>query len=103
MTLSSQLFNNNREQRIEATIAEIIRREERLRAFAKTNLLTLPFRQAAYWMWRVYLGVRRAFTSEGFYYLHVKGYNRIWKLDNDPAWALDDGKALDRLVKVKIV
>ena len=102
VTISSHFFNDDAEQRVEAAIAEITRREERLRAFAKTHILTLPFRQAGYWAWRGFMGARRAFTSEGFYYLHVKGNNRVWKMDKDPAWALDDGRALDRLVKVKL-
>lgn len=103
VTISSHIFNNDAEQKLEATIAEIARREERLHAFAKTNLLTLPFRQAGYWMWRGFMGIRRAFTTDGFYHLHVRGYNRAWKMDKDPAWALDDGKTLDRLVKIKLV
>jgi len=102
LTVSLRLYNDNAEQRIEAEIEQMTQREERLQAFAKTNLLTLPFRQAGYWMWRGFMGVRRAFTNEGFIYLHIKGYNRVWKLGSDPAWALDDGKALDKLVKLKI-
>ncbi len=102
VTLSSQLCDNNAEQKIDGLIKEITDREEQLKASIKTNLLTLPFRQANYWIWRGFIGVRRAFTNEGFHYLHVKGHNRVWKLDSDPAWALDDGKALDRLVKIKI-
>lgn len=102
VTLSSQLCNNNAEQKIEGLIKEMTDREEQLKASAKTNLLTLPFRQANYWMWRGFIGVRRAFTTEGFHYLHVAGHNRVWKLDSNPAWALDDGKALDKLVKIKI-
>lgn len=102
VTLSSPICNNNTEQKMEVLIKEITDREERLKASVKTNLLTLPFRQANYWMWRGFVGVRRAFTNEGFHYLHVKGHNRVWKLDSDPAWALDNGKALDRLVKIKI-
>lgn len=102
VTISSRIFNDDAKQKLEATIAEIARREERLRAFAKTNLLTLPFRQAGYWMWRGFTGIRSAFAREGFHYLHVAGNNRVWKLDKDPAWALDDGKALDKLVKIKL-
>lgn len=102
VTLSSHLCNDNAEQRIEALIEEMTEREEQLRASEKTHIMTLPFRQANYWMWRGFMGVRRAFTNEGFHYLHVKGQNRVWKLDSDPAWALDGGKALDRLVKVKL-
>ena len=102
VTISSHIFNDDAGQKLEATIATIARREERLHAFARTNLLTLPFRQAQYWMWIGFMNMRRAFTSEGFHYLHVRGKNRAWKLDKDPAWALDDGKALDRLVKIKL-
>lgn len=102
VTLSSTIFDNDKERRIEAEIRAIKHHEDRLRAFAKTNILTLPFRIAGYWIWRGFIGVRRAFTSEGFNYLHVKGNNRVWKMDKDPAFARDDGKALDRLVKVKI-
>lgn len=102
VTISSHLFNKDPEQKLEAAIAEIAQREKRLRAFAKTNLLTLPFRQAGYWLWRGFVGVKRAFTREGFHYLHVKGYNRVWRLDRNPAWALDDGKAMDKLVRIKL-
>ena len=102
VTISSPLFNNDAEQKMEATIAGIARRDERLRAFAQTNLLTLPFRQAGYWMWRGIMGIRSVFTKGGFHYLHVRGKNRVWKLDKDPAWALDDGKALDKLVRIKL-
>ena len=102
VTLSSTVFDNDKGRRIEAEIRAIKQREERLRAFAKTNIFTLPFRITGYWMWRGFIGVRRAFTGEGFNYLHVSGKNRAWKLDKDPAYALDDGKALDRLVKVKL-
>ena len=102
VTISSPVFNDSTEHKLEATIAEINRREERLRAFAKTNLLTLPLRQAGYWMWRGFVGIRSAFTRGGYHYLHVRGNNRVWKLDKDPAWALDEGKALDKLVRIRL-
>ena len=102
VTISSHVFNDDAEQRLEATIADLARREERLRAFAKTDVVTLPFRQAGYWIRRGVGGIRSAFTSGGFHHLHVRGNNRMWKLDKNPAWALDDGRALDKLVKIKI-
>ena len=102
VTISSPVFNDDAQQKLEAAIAEIAWREERLRAFAKTNLLTLPFRQAGYWIWRGFVGIRSAFTVGGFHHLHVRGNNRVWKMDKDPAWALDDGKTLDKLVKIKL-
>ena len=102
VTISSPVFNDDAQRKLEATIAEIAWREDRLRAFAKTNLLTLPFRQAGYWMWRAFVGIRSAFTGGGFHQLHVRGNNRVWKLGKDPAWALENGKALDKLVKIKL-
>ena len=102
VTISSCMFNDDAEQRLEATIARIARREERLSAFARTNLHTLPFRQVRYWMWRGFNGIKSAFTNDDFHFLHVRGNSLVWKLAQDPAWALDDGKALDRLVKIKI-
>ncbi|KAM0797793.1 hypothetical protein BDR22DRAFT_891842 [Usnea florida] len=102
VTISSCMFNDDAEQRLEATIAVIARREGRLSAFARTNLHTLPFRQVGYWMWRGFNGIKSAFTNDDFHFLHVRGNSLVWKLAKDPAWALDDGKALDRLVKIKI-
>ena len=101
VTLSSRLFHDNIEQ-INSARKRIDEREFRLHAFATTNLLTLPMRQTQYWMWRGFLGVKRAFTDENFLYLHIKGYNSKWRLDSDPEFALNDGKALDKLVAVKI-
>lgn len=102
VTISSHVFNDDAEQKLEATIAGIARQEERQHAFAKANLLMRPFRQAVYWIRRGFMGIRRAFSSEGFYYLHIRGNNRVWKMDKDPAWALDDGKALDKLVRINL-
>ena len=102
VTLALPAFNSDIEDKVKSIMAERQHREERLHAYAKTNLLTLPFRQAAYWLWRLFTSTKRAFTSEGFNYLHIKGYSRTWKLDREPAWALDDGKALDKLVKIKL-
>ena len=102
VTISSHVFNDNAEQKLEATIAEMARREERLHAFAKSNFLTLPFRQAGYWMWRGFMGIRSAFTGGRFHNLHIRGNFRVWKMDKDPEWALDDGRALDKLVKIKL-
>ena len=102
VTISSRIFNDDAEQKLEATIAGIAGRDARLRAFAKTNLLTLPFRQARYWMGIGFVAVRRVFSNEGFHHLHVRGNNLAWKMDKNPAWALDDGKPLDKLVKIKL-
>ena len=99
VTISSHVYHDDAEQQLMAKIAE---RQERLQAFARDSLLTLPFRQLKYWIRRGLLGIQSAFTGGRFHYLHIRGNNRVWKLDKDPAWALDDGRALDQLVKVKL-
>ena len=102
VTISSPIFNDDPQEKWKATIKDITWREERLRAFVKTNLLMLPFRQAEYWTWRGFVAIKSAFAGGGFHHLHLRGRNRVWKLDKDPAWALDEGKALDKLVKIDL-
>ena len=104
VTLSSNLWMGEKEQ-IERELAEISRKEERANAYSREDggLLTLPFRQAGFWIGRGFSGVKKAFTNQGFLKLHIKGYNTTWKLEHRAAWALDEGQALDKLVKVKFV
>ncbi|OAA58560.1 hypothetical protein SPI_06633 [Niveomyces insectorum RCEF 264] len=73
-------------------------RREKAREYEMTHLMTAPFRHA--WMgagvaWR---GIRRAFSREGFARVEVDG--RYYKLDVTGGWALENGRALDRLVTV---
>ena len=76
--------------------------EDRKREREKSRLLTLPFRQASYWMWRGFLSIKKALWKNDFIYVQVKDCNMPFKLDRDAAWALDDGRALDRLVKHRL-
>ena len=102
VTLSQRLFDESDGKKLEARIKELTQEEERLEAFAKTDFLTLPFRQGAYWTKRTYMAVKSALISDRFHHIHIKGYNRVWKLNNNPVLALDGGKALDNLVRIKI-
>ncbi len=101
VTISAPLFMGGEDQ-IMAELADIKRREARANAFDTETILTLPFRQAAFWIGRGFAAIKKAFTNQGFLRLHVKGHNITWKLDKQAAWALDEGQALDKLVKVKI-
>ena len=76
--------------------------EDRKREHDKSRILTLPFRQASYWMWRGFQSIKKALWKSDFIYVQVKGRNLPFKLDRDAAWALDDGRALDRLVKHRL-
>lgn len=86
-------------KRSEAEMAEIRRRQDQMRELDRTRIMTRPFRQASYLSWKGFTGFRRFVGSESFIYLKVKGKNGVWKLDKNAAWILEDGKAIDRLVK----
>lgn len=79
--------------------AEIYRRQAHMRKIERSRILTLPFRQASYWIWRGFQVLKRAVFKEGYIYLRVKCKNGTWKVDKVPAWAAEDGRVLDRLVK----
>ena len=69
-------------------------------------ILTLPFRQISFWIRRgfkkILPAMRRVWNKEGFAYVKIKGRNGTWKLDKDKAWALDNGRTLDRLLNQKL-
>ena len=75
--------------------------EERARALAyeREHLMTSPLRHANRAFFDLFKAVGRTWTREGFLKLEVKG--RTYKLDTTSGWALDGGKALDRLATLK--
>ena len=85
-----------------AELAAARREEDRWRELAKTNIMTLPFRQASYWMWRGFMLVKNIIWKDSFVYVQVIGKNGTFKFDRNAAWALDNGRALDRLVKHRL-
>lgn len=82
-----------------AQAAELRRYQEDMRKIERTHILTSPFRKMSYLMWRMFRGLRRVWTREGFVYVKIKGKNGTWKFDRLGGWALDEGRGLDRLVK----
>ncbi|KAK5018780.1 hypothetical protein LTR39_000786 [Cryomyces antarcticus] len=81
------------------------RSERELRLAAKANrdhrsIFTLPFRQLSKVMFEFFAASRKMFaTRSEWVYLRVKGRGN-WKIDRYGGWALDGGKALDRLTMV---
>ncbi|KAL2111935.1 hypothetical protein VUR80DRAFT_9047 [Thermomyces stellatus] len=77
---------------------EEAREREARRKYEMAHLFSAPFRHA----WRgaksAARGMRQLFTGSGFGTLKVNGAS--YRLDVTNAWMLDDGRALDRLVKV---
>ncbi|KAK1640415.1 hypothetical protein BDP81DRAFT_280170, partial [Colletotrichum phormii] len=66
--------------------------------YDKNHLMTTPIRHASKGFKAAWYGVRRAITKEGFMRMEAGG-DKL-KLDVSTGWALDDGRAIDRLVKV---
>ncbi|KAJ0159006.1 hypothetical protein CTA2_10493 [Colletotrichum tanaceti] len=66
--------------------------------YDKNHLMTVPFRHAGKGFKAAWYGVRRAITKEGFVKMEASGHKL--KLDVASGWALDDGRAIDRLVKI---
>ena len=69
------------------------------RKYELDHLMTAPFRHAGRGVSQLWSGARRALTREGFAKFQVK--NTSYKLDITGGWALDNGRALDRLVSYR--
>ncbi|KAL1843396.1 hypothetical protein VTJ49DRAFT_1746 [Mycothermus thermophilus] len=85
-------------ERVRAERAEREAREAR-RKYTMDHLLTAPFRDAARVFGAAWTGVKRSFHREGF--ARIRLGKREYKLDVMGGWALDDGRAMDRLLAVR--
>ncbi|KAL8842671.1 MAG: hypothetical protein Q9170_000446 [Blastenia crenularia] len=72
---------------------------ERAQKLKEGNFMTLPFRQLGYHLRNGFSALKAVFTNNPFIYMSAKGYHKTWKLEVESGWALDEGRALDRLVK----
>lgn len=70
------------------------------REYEMSHLLTAPFRHMAAGAKTAWLGIRRSFYREGFAKFYIRGVQ--YRLDILGGWALDNGRALDRIVGTKI-
>jgi len=70
-------------------------RRARVLAYDREHIMTAPFRHASRAFYELFKAVGRTWTREGFVKLGVKG--RKYKFDVTSGWALDGGRALDRL------
>ncbi|OBT63573.1 hypothetical protein VE03_07002 [Pseudogymnoascus sp. 23342-1-I1] len=71
--------------------------EER-EAEKQKSILLAPFRHASQAFFGLFVAIRRTWTRDGF--LRLKTGKRSYKLDITGGWALDEGRALDRICKV---
>lgn len=67
--------------------------------YERTHIMSRPIRHMSRAFFELFQGARRIWTREGFTAIYVKGYK--YKLDVSGGWALDGGKAIDRLVTIK--
>jgi hypothetical protein len=98
VTLSSPLFQDHRKLGRDEE-AEVRRRLYDMHRLNQTKILTRPFREAKYWLWRAFRGTRRVFGPDPVIVMRITGKSGYWKMYQAGAWALDDGKIIDRLLK----
>ena len=85
-------------ERVKAHEAEQ-ERLAKLREYEMNHLMTAPFRHAGQGAQSAWSQIQRAFSREGFVPVLVNGDRQ--KLDVTGGWALENGRALDRLVTLK--
>jgi hypothetical protein len=87
-------------QQVEAQRAEKERRAAE-RKYNMDHLLTAPFRDAKKGFKMMWEGMARAFHREGFAKVDIGG--TFYKLDVTDGWAMDQGRAMDRVLPIKQV
>jgi len=68
-------------------------------AYDKEHLLTAPFRHMGRALARVWDGIVRSLLQSGFVKVRIHGSR--YRMDIQGSWALDKGRALDRLVTIR--
>ncbi|KAK0748695.1 hypothetical protein B0T21DRAFT_357085 [Apiosordaria backusii] len=76
-----------------------IEAKKKEREYTMNHLLTAPFRDAKKVFKGAWPGIVRSFSREGFTKISIGG--EIFKLDTSGGWALDDGRAMDRLLPIR--
>lgn len=100
--LSDQLYSD-RSGGVPLRLLELRRkRAERVKKLGEGNFLTLPFRQLSFHLWNGWQALKGVFLNNPFIYLRANGYYGTWKLGKEAGWALDEGRAIDRIVKTRV-
>jgi hypothetical protein len=71
----------------------------KLLEYERSHIMTAPFRHMSRGFFQLFKAIGRTWHREGFMKVEVKGTR--YKLDVTGGWALDRGRALDQLAKVK--
>jgi len=73
--------------------------KQELLEYERSHIMSSPFRHASRAFYGLFKALGRTWSREGFLRVEVKG--ATYKLDVSGGWALDGGKGLDRLVRLK--
>jgi hypothetical protein len=84
-----------REQLLDAEMRAKAERQKVI-DYDKAHIWSTPFREISRGLYSLFKGVGRSWTREGFLKLEHKGHN--YKLDATGGWALEGGRALDKLI-----
>ncbi|KAH7418120.1 hypothetical protein BKA64DRAFT_189103 [Cadophora sp. MPI-SDFR-AT-0126] len=71
----------------------------RLLEYERNHILTSPFRRMSQLTFKMFTELKRVWTREGM--MRVDIQNQRYKVDISGGWALEGGRALDRLAKIK--
>jgi hypothetical protein len=69
--------------------------------YERSHIMTAPFRHMSVAFYNAFRAMKRTWVREGFMKIGVG--EKMYKLDVSDGWALDGGRALDRLAKRKPV
>ncbi|KAK3943035.1 hypothetical protein QBC46DRAFT_378768 [Diplogelasinospora grovesii] len=75
--------------------------KEKARQYQLDHIMTAPFRDAKRSFSLAWQGIRRSFYRDGFAKIKLGKKGQEFKLDVSGGWALDDGRAMDRLLAVR--
>ncbi|KAH8673901.1 hypothetical protein BX600DRAFT_456485 [Xylariales sp. PMI_506] len=74
-------------------------RKKAQKEYDDEHRMTIPFRDAKWAFSTIFTNIRRGLTGEGFAPVQIQG--KKYKLDITNAYVFEEGRALDRLVKIE--
>ena len=101
ITLSSRLNDTSLNQSNTASEEHSHAHSTRFEKIAKA--LSAPITIMSQFSWQLLSALARVWTRDGFIKVQVKGLTGVLKMDEVGGWALENGKGVNRLIRVKPV
>lgn len=99
VSLSTALYEQPTVNTVRPT--EKLRLEQEKRQYERRRIFSAPFRHLFALIRRLTRTSVRVWTRGGFVKLHINGKKGRFKLDRDGGWALDEGRGIERLIRVR--